>query len=159
MPLRRLMRRTMMRGTPAMFVFHFTSRISSAKMRKYKMATERGMNNGPGQRPSSNTPMPEPVVTLTPQVKPQVKPAGRLNWSAPPPTPEEAPAKKPKLKRVAARAARTSGRVPLHEDDTLPLNGFGGSHDTGHGYLGYGLTTTSSHAVAQFDQAVQTLTG
>ncbi|KAK5123415.1 hypothetical protein LTR85_002847 [Meristemomyces frigidus] len=79
-------------------VFHFTNRISSAKIRKYKMATERGMNNGPGQRPSSNTPTPGPVITPAPQVEP----AGTLTTMGPPPPPpatsEEPPAKKPKLK-------------------------------------------------------------
>ncbi|KAI7487610.1 hypothetical protein KC351_g2533, partial [Hortaea werneckii] len=51
-------------------VFHFTNRISSAKIRKYKMATERGMSNVPGGGPSSNTPMPGAVVTPAPQVEP-----------------------------------------------------------------------------------------
>ncbi|RMY70023.1 hypothetical protein D0863_06072 [Hortaea werneckii] len=100
-------------------VFHFTNRISSAKIRKYKMATERGMSNVPGGGPSSNTPMPGAVVTPAPQVEPAgdgrqrmdqtgqmgppIRPsAERAGSKRPstedPPGSEEPASKKPKLK-------------------------------------------------------------
>ncbi|TKA75733.1 hypothetical protein B0A55_05925 [Friedmanniomyces simplex] len=90
-------------------VFHFTNRISSAKIRKYKIATERGMGpGGESQRASSSGPLPTPA--------PQVLPAGTVHAGTPAPTESvppgsaspspatggspsmEPPAKKPKLK-------------------------------------------------------------
>ncbi|KAK4545519.1 hypothetical protein LTR36_002869 [Oleoguttula mirabilis] len=101
-------------------VFHFTNRISSAKIRKYKMATERGMNNGPGQRPSSNTPTSGPVVTPAPQVEP----AGTLMTMGPPPTPsaasEEPPAKKPKLKLTVRNPDASPAPTPTPAPVSAP---------------------------------------
>ncbi|KAK0892055.1 hypothetical protein LTR02_013635 [Friedmanniomyces endolithicus] len=61
-------------------VFHFTNRISSAKIRKYKIATERGMQDSGGvsQRANSSGPLPIPA--------PQVLPAGAVQAGTPAPT-------------------------------------------------------------------------
>jgi hypothetical protein len=105
-------------------VFHFTSRISSAKIKKYKIATERGM--GPdGQRASSNQPHNGPVITPAPQVAP----VGTLHpppaSASPPATGSEPPPKKPKL-RLNVRPpgpdeSPASGSMPTPGSGSMPI--------------------------------------
>ncbi|KAF2484046.1 hypothetical protein BDY17DRAFT_352637 [Neohortaea acidophila] len=68
---------------PSVSVFHFTSRISTAKIKKYKLATEKGMVSGslnrPTSTPTSNTSKSAQNETTTPSTM-------------------EPPAKRPKLK-------------------------------------------------------------
>lgn len=68
---------------PHVQVFHFTSRISSAKIKKYKLATERGMVGGAPDRaptpicnPAQPTPSPSlgsPIMEHPPNKKPRLK--------------------------------------------------------------------------------------
>lgn len=100
----------MSNGNPQVSVFHFTSRISNAKIRKYKLATERGMASGTPSgaekevssngRPLSRVAKPSPVPTPTP--------------GAESPSMEPPPAKKPRLK--------LNVRAPNSPDDTITVS-------------------------------------
>ncbi|KAK4574338.1 hypothetical protein LTR86_002100 [Recurvomyces mirabilis] len=96
-------------------VFHFTSRISSAKIRKYTIATQRGMTAAGGKKGNHSQPLPTPA--------PQVAPAGTLhlaapsNSASPAPSPSmEPPAKKPKLKLTV----RDPSQIPAGTPGSTP---------------------------------------
>ena len=77
-------------SNPHVQVFHFTSRISSAKLAKYKLATERGMDSGNASKraptPTSNNKQPTPPTSIEPSsMEPPAKKA-RLKLSVRPPS-------------------------------------------------------------------------
>ena len=98
---------------PHVQVFHFTNRISSAKIRKYKLATERGMGGGSGRdsTPASGIAHASPSPALA---KPSQDSAHTM----------EPPSKKPKLKLNVRQPSRGSSQSQRHSQspDTIAVS-------------------------------------
>ncbi|KAK3113547.1 hypothetical protein LTR53_009067 [Teratosphaeriaceae sp. CCFEE 6253] len=94
-------------------VFHFTNKISSAKIRKYKIATERGMGDGDYVRdPSLGTPAPGSYVTRSTPREPDSASPGADGSTEP-------ASKRPRLKlNVGPRANGEGSPSNFGVDDT-----------------------------------------
>ena len=92
---------------PQVQVFHFTSRISSAKIRKYKLATERGMAGG-----STTSRAATPVSRTTKaSPTPSLGPPSQDNFVTENPS-MEPPSKKPRLKLSVRPPSQDQGQSP-----------------------------------------------
>lgn len=113
---------------PQVSVFHFNARISTAKIRKYKLATERGMvqasnSNARVPTPSTNgaqRPTPSPSVepaTMEPLAK---KPKLRLNVRAPTDSPDTIAVSRPR--RESSLKIRYSENMVVDPEDQEPVS-------------------------------------